>query len=61
MLRSIVGGLSGASRISDGHVLPTWEQVVALGYEPWTEERLVVDSVGEAAADVERILGWVGA
>lgn len=49
-------------RVADleGHVLPTWEQVVALAYEPWTEERLVVESVGEVAVLVERILGWVG-
>ncbi|MEA5365028.1 AAA family ATPase [Amycolatopsis sp., V23-08] len=37
-----------------GHVPPTWRQIVDREYEPWTRDRLVVDtaalSSGEAAA-----------
>ncbi|MEP1124509.1 MAG: AAA family ATPase [Ilumatobacter sp.] len=34
-----------------GHVMPTWEDVTRLSYEPWPEADIVVDS-----ADVERDL-----
>jgi predicted kinase len=40
-----------------GHVPPTWQQIVDREYEPWTRDRLVVDtaarSIGEAAAVIE--------
>ncbi|WP_328615887.1 AAA family ATPase [Amycolatopsis sp. NBC_00355] len=40
-----------------GHVPPTWPQIVGREYEPWTRDRLVVDtaahSAGEAAALIE--------
>jgi len=28
----------------DGHEVPTWEQVLEREYEPWSEERLVLDT-----------------
>ncbi|MCR6483896.1 AAA family ATPase [Amycolatopsis sp. OK19-0408] len=40
-----------------GHVPPTWAAIVAREYEPWTRERLVVDTsrvpADEAAAVIE--------
>jgi hypothetical protein len=28
----------------DGHEVPTWQQIVDREYEPWSEERLVLDT-----------------
>lgn len=40
-----------------GHVPPTWAEIVAREYEPWTRDRLVVDTArvpaDEAAAVIE--------
>jgi predicted kinase len=38
------------SRAADiaGHVLPTWDEVRALGYEPWDRPPLVLDSAAAA-------------
>lgn len=45
-----------------GHVLPTWEEIVQRDYEPWTTDRLVIDTAlvgaGEAA---RRILASLAA
>ncbi|HEY2482467.1 MAG TPA: AAA family ATPase [Caulobacteraceae bacterium] len=46
------------SRISDiaGFVPPTWEEVVSRDYQPWTGERLVIDTAHvEPVEAVERI------
>jgi predicted kinase len=40
-----------------GHVLPTWEAVVALTYEPWERPRLVIDTAQcSASAAAQRIM-----
>ncbi|GAB4070004.1 AAA family ATPase [Angustibacter speluncae] len=39
-----------------GHEPPTWEAVRNAGFEPFTDERLLVDNVGDAGAHVERVL-----
>jgi predicted kinase len=48
------------SRTADvtGQVLPTWEEVLTRDYEPWQEERLVIDTCapGEHAAAVQRFV-----
>ncbi len=50
------------TRTSDieGLILPTWEKVVNRHYEPWTGDRLVVDTskrtVSECAADIVAVL-----
>ncbi len=48
------------SRTADlrGQVLPTWEEVLSREYEPWQEERLVVDTcvAGEHATAVQRFV-----
>jgi hypothetical protein len=40
-----------------GHVPPTWAEIAGREYEPWTRDRLVVDTarlpVDEAAAVIE--------
>lgn len=39
-----------SARESDlpGFAVPTWEQVAAREYEPWAEERLIVDTANES-------------
>jgi predicted kinase len=37
----------------DGHTVPTWQQVMDREYEPWSEERLVLDT---AALDGDGVL-----
>jgi len=50
-------------RVADirGHIVPRWEAVQSLAYEPWTSERLVVDTSSlapdEALARIERYIG----
>jgi predicted kinase len=46
------------SRLPDlpGHVVPTWQQVCELHYEPWERPRLVVDNLGPPDAAVARVL-----
>jgi predicted kinase len=41
------------------HVLPTWDQIMSAEYEPWREERFVVDNVGPAAHHVAAILDYL--
>jgi predicted kinase len=40
----------------------TWADVVAVAatFEPWTEERLTVDSADDLEANISRALGYVG-
>lgn len=40
----------------DAQVLPTWDQVCAIEYDPWHGDRLVVDNLGDAATHVEHVL-----
>ena len=40
--------------------VPTWAQVVAREYEPWSEPRLTVDTVNPASELVEQVLAYVG-
>jgi len=47
------------ARVADipGHILPSWADVLARHYEPWTAERVVVDTAGATSeACVELIL-----
>lgn len=48
------------SRTADltGQLLPTWEEVLTREYEPWHEERLVIDTCapGDQAAAVQRFV-----
>jgi predicted kinase len=51
------------TRIADveGHVLPTWSEVLARDYQPWERDRIVVDTaVASAEAGVELILRSAG-
>jgi hypothetical protein len=34
-----------------GHTLPTWDEVQKREYEPWTSNRLVIDSAQVSAID----------
>lgn len=49
------------SRVPDlpGHVLPSWQHVCDLHYEPWEGPRLVVDNLGPPDAAVARVLDAV--
>lgn len=41
----------------EGHVLPTWAEVMAIVFEPFPPDTLLVDTSNEAAADaVDRII-----
>ena len=42
-----------------GHVLPTWEQVRDRDWEPWEEQRLIVDNDGAPRQAIERVLTWL--
>lgn len=42
-----------------GHGVPTWEQVLRRGYEPWPPElsgRIVIDNIGDAAGHIADIV-----
>jgi predicted kinase len=39
--------------------VPTWAQVLAREYEPWTEPRLTVDTMDAPSVLVERILAYI--
>jgi hypothetical protein len=39
----------------EGHAVPTWNEVLAREYEPWTEPRLVVDSCAPRPESIDRI------
>jgi predicted kinase len=51
------------TRVADipGHVQPTWDEIVSREYEPWTRDRLVIDtanvSVAEAASALKALVG----
>ncbi len=49
-------------RVSDlaGLTVPTWEEVMKREYEPWTDERLVVDMAGDADECVRAVRAYVG-
>jgi len=52
------------ARVSDldGLTAPTWADVRAREYEPWTEPRLTIDtSAGPVAQIVERVLAYAAA
>lgn len=54
-----------AARIRDlpGFPEPTWDEVlrVRASFEPWTVDRLLLDSVDDLAGNVSRALAYVGA
>jgi predicted kinase len=35
----------------EGHRLPTWADIVTREYEPWTRDRMVIDSAATSADD----------
>lgn len=39
----------------EGHAVPTWDEVLARKYEPWTEPRLVVDTCASRPESIDRI------
>jgi predicted kinase len=45
----------------DQRHVPTWAQIMAREYEPWTEPRLTVDTVNPSPALVEQILTHIQA
>jgi predicted kinase len=47
-----------AERVSDipGFVVPTWEQVQALDYEPWLGDRVLVDALQPLGEQVDLVL-----
>ena len=45
----------------DGHDVPSWADVVAREYEPWTEDRLVVDTREPEDACLARIMAYLRA
>jgi hypothetical protein len=45
-----------------GHVHPTWAEVTARGYQPWQDERLVIDTAHQdVAASIAQIRGALDA
>lgn len=42
-----------------GHVVPTWDEVTARTWEPFTEDRYVVDNLGDLAVHVDEVVAWV--
>ena len=40
----------------DGHVLPTWQDIVERDYRPWNTERIVVDTSTLSVADSVRLI-----
>jgi len=53
--------LAARVRDLDGFPEPTWAYVEQRRreWEPWTEERLVLDSVDDVDANVDRALDWI--
>ncbi len=39
-----------------GHILPTWDEVQRREYEPWTTNRLVIDSAQMSASDAASMI-----
>ncbi len=42
-----------------GHTVPTWDAVRSAAWEPFAEERLLVDNLGDPAPHVEAVLRYV--
>lgn len=42
-----------------GHGVPTWDQVQRRQWQPFTQDRLVVDNVGESSTSIMRVLEWL--
>ncbi len=40
----------------DGLSLPTWDDVINRNYEPWTKDRIVIDTAGKSIAESQREL-----
>jgi predicted kinase len=53
--------LAGRVRGIDGFPEPTWDEVLARrdGWEAWQDDRLLIDSVGPVADNVDRALAYV--
>ena len=51
------------SRNIEGFPEPSWEGVLQrrAGFPPWTDERLVIDSVNSRAANLQAALGYLAA
>lgn len=54
--------VTGRVRDLPGFPELTWPDVVvaAASFEPWTDDRLTVDSAGDLEANISRALGYVG-
>jgi predicted kinase len=44
----------------DGLKLPTWDDVIKREYEPWTEPRLIVDTVQSRAECLTAVFAYIG-
>jgi predicted kinase len=42
-----------------GHVLPTWAEVLDRAWEPLPDRHLVVDNIGDVPPHVERVVAWL--
>jgi predicted kinase len=42
-----------------GHGVPTWDQVQSRQWQPFTQDRLVIDNVGDSSVSVLRVLDWL--
>ncbi|MHB8449119.1 MAG: AAA family ATPase [Mycobacteriales bacterium] len=53
--------LEARQREIEGFYEPTWEQVMArrVEYQPWLDQRLVLDSAEDLAENVKRALAYV--
>jgi predicted kinase len=52
--------VEGRTADMPGQGVPTWQQVQQRRYEPWTQDRLVIDNVGDPELPLGRILGDLG-
>jgi predicted kinase len=42
-----------------GHGVPTWDQVQSRQWQPFTQDRLVIDNAGESSTSAVRVLDWL--
>jgi predicted kinase len=42
-----------------GHGVPTWDQVQNRRWQPFTQDRLVIDNAGDSSTSVMRVLAWL--
>ena len=42
-----------------GHGVPTWDQVQNRQWQPFTQDRLVIDNAGDSSTSVMRVLAWL--